>query len=151
MALAEKVTGKMNGFTAEKNVTVDGTTYKKSAKGTPITTGMNTSVGKDVSVYLDQYGYAAFVDADDTLQYAVILAYEVGSRLDNPRAKLLFTDGTTKKVDVKALKTDKSTVYTGKSLTDYTSSASANSNLNKYDVVSLHRQQRRGVHPDPGG
>ena len=29
MALAEKVTGKMNGFTAEKNVTVDGTTYKE--------------------------------------------------------------------------------------------------------------------------
>ena len=136
MALAEKVTGKMNGFTAEKNVTVDGTTYKKSANGTSITPGMNTSVGKDVSVYLDQYGYAAFVDADDTLQYAVILAYEVGSRLDSPRAKLLFTDGTTKKVDVKALKTDKSTVYTGKSLTDYTSSASGNSDLNKYDVVS---------------
>ena len=136
MALAEKVTGKMNGFTAEKNVTVDGTTYKKSAKGTPITTGMNTSVGKDVSVYLDQYGYAAFVDADDTLQYAVILAYEKGSRLDSPRAKLLFTDGTTKKVDVKALKKDSSNAYTGTSLTDYTSSASANSDLNKYDVVS---------------
>ena len=50
--------------------------------------------------------------------------------------KLLFTDGTTKKVDVKALKTNKSTVYTGKSLTDYTSAASANSDLNKYDVVS---------------
>ena len=135
MALAEKVTGKMNGFTAEKNVTVDGTTYKKSAKGTPITTGMNTSVGKDVSVYLDQYGYAAFVDADDTLQYAVILAYEVGSRLDSPRAKLLFTDGTTKKVDVKALKKDNSTASSsaGSSLPGY---ASANSELNKYDVVS---------------
>ena len=135
MALAEKVTGKMNGFTAEKNVTVDGTTYKKSAKGTPITTGMNTSVGKDVSVYLDQYGYAAFVDADDTLQYAVILAYEKGSRLDSPRAKLLFTDGTTKKVDVKALKKDNSTASSsaGSSLPGY---ASANSELNKYDVVS---------------
>ena len=133
MALAEKVTGKMNGFTAEKNVTVDGTTYKKSAKGTPITTGMNTSVGKDVSVYLDQYGYAAFVDADDTLQYAVILAYEVGSRLDSPRAKLLFTDGTTKKVDVKALKKNDGTTVTPVNLADY---ASANSDLNKYDVVS---------------
>ena len=133
MALAEKVTGKMNGFTAEKNVTVDGTTYKKSANGTPITPGMNTSVGKDVSVYLDQYGYAAFVDADDTLQYAVILAYEVGSRLDSPRAKLLFTDGTTKKVDVKALKKADGTAYTATSLADY---ASANSDLNKYDVVS---------------
>ncbi len=133
MALAEKVTGKMNGFTAEKNVTVDGTTYKKSAKGTPITTGMNTSVGKDVSVYLDQYGYAAFVDADDTLQYAVILAYEVGSRLDSPRAKLLFTDGTTKKVDVKALKKADGTAYSATSLGAY---ASANSDLNKYDVVS---------------
>ena len=135
MALAEKVTGKMNGFTAEKNVTVDGTTYKKSANGTSITPGMNTSVGKDVSVYLDQYGYAAFVDADDTLQYAVILAYEKGSRLDSPRAKLLFTDGTTKKVDVKALKKDNSTASSsaGSSLPDY---ASANSELNKYDVVS---------------
>ena len=136
MALAEKVTGKMNGFTAEKNVTVDGTTYKKSAKGTPITTGMNTSVGKDVSVYLDQYGYAAFVDADDTLQYAVILAYEVGSRLDSPRAKLLFTDGTTKKVDVKALKKANGTAYSDPSLAAYTSAASGNSDLNKYDVVS---------------
>ena len=133
MALAEKVTGKMNGFTAEKNVTVDGTTYKKSANGTPITPGMNTSVGKDVSVYLDQYGYAAFVDADDTLQYAVILAYEVGSRLDSPRAKLLFTDGTTKKVDVKALKKNDGTTVTPVNLDDY---ASANSDLNKYDVVS---------------
>ena len=133
MALAEKVTGKMNGFTAEKNVTVDGTTYKKSANGTSITPGMNTSVGKDVSVYLDQYGYAAFVDADDTLQYAVILAYEKGSRLESARAKLLFTDGTTKKVDVKALKKNDGTTVTPVNLADY---ASANSDLNKYDVVS---------------
>ena len=133
MALAEKVTGKMNGFTAAKNVTVDGTTYKKSANGTSITPGMNTSVGKDVSVYLDQYGYAAFVDADDTLQYAVILAYEKGSRLESARAKLLFTDGTTKKVDVKALKKNDGTTVTPVNLDDY---ASANSDLNQYDVVS---------------
>ena len=133
MALAEKVTGKMNGFTAEKNVTVDGTTYKKSANGTSITPGMNTSVGKDVTVYLDQYGYAAFVDADDTLQYAVILAYEKGSRLESARAKLLFTDGTTKKVDVKALKKNDGTTVTPVNLVDY---ASANSDLNQYDVVS---------------
>ena len=141
MALAEKVTGKMNGFTAAKNVTVDGTTYKKSAKGVDITIGMNTSVGKDVTVYLDQYGYAAFVDADDTLQYAVILAYEVGSRLDSPRAKLLFTDGTTKKVDVKALKKANGTAYAGTSLEEYVNvtsgtTASGNADLNKYDVVS---------------
>ena len=141
MALAEKVTGKMNGFTAEKNVTVDGTTYKKSANGTSITPGMNTSVGKDVSVYLDQYGYAAFVDADDTLQYAVILAYEVGSRLDSPRAKLLFTDGTTKKVDVKALKKADGTACADTSLKEYVNvtsgtTESGNADLNKYDVVS---------------
>ena len=116
-----------------ENVTVDGTTYKKSANGTPITPGMNTSVGKDVSVYLDQYGYAAFVDADDTLQYAVILAYEKGSRLESARAKLLFTDGTTKKVDVKALKKNDGTTVTPVNLADYTS---ANSDLNQYDVVS---------------
>ena len=102
---------------------------------------MNTSVGKDVTVYLDQYGYAAFVDADDTLQYAVILAYEVGSRLDSPRAKLLFTDGTTKKVDVKALKKANGTAYAGTSLEEYVNvtsgtTASGNADLNKYDVVS---------------
>ena len=141
MALAEKVTGKMNGFTAAKNVTVDGTTYKKSAKGVDITIGMNTSVGKDVTVYLDQYGYAAFVDADDTLQYAVILAYEVGSRLDSPRAKLLFTDGTTKKVDVKALKKADGTACADTSLKEYVNvtsgtTESGNADLNKYDVVS---------------
>ena len=133
MALAEKVTGAMSTYTISGNVTVGGTTYKKSANGTSITPGMNTSVGKDVSVYFDQYGYAAFVDADDTLQYAVILAYEVGSRLDSPRANFLFTDGTTKKVDVKALKKADGTAYSATSLADY---ASANSDLNKYDVVS---------------
>jgi len=82
---------------------------------------------------LDQYGYAAFVDADDTLQYAVILAYEKGSRLESARAKLLFTDGTTKKVDVKALKKNDGTTVTPVNLADY---ASANSDLNQYDVVS---------------
>ena len=134
MALAEKVTGKMNGFTAEKNVTVDGTTYKKSANGTSITPGMNTSVGKDVSVYLDQYGYAAFVDADDTLQYAVILAYEKGSRLDSPRAKLLFTDGTTKKVDLdKAVYMDGTTERLA---TIVSGTSTAANEVSKYDIVS---------------
>ena len=47
--------------------------------------------------------------------------------------KLLFTDGTTKKVDVKALKKNDGTTVTPVNLADY---ASANSDLNQYDVVS---------------
>ena len=135
MALAEKVTGKMNGFTAEKNVTVDGTTYKKSANGASIA-NMSNDVGKDVTVYLDKYGYAAYVDASTSAEYAVLLNYAPAARLESARAKLLFTDGTTKKVDVKALKDANGTAYSDRSLDDYTSSASGNSKLNKYDVVS---------------
>ena len=132
MALAEKVTGKMNGFTAEKNVTVDGTTYKKSANGASIA-NMSNDVGKDVTVYLDKHGYAAYVDASTSAEYAVLLNYAPAARLESARAKLLFTDGTTKKVDVKALKKNDGTTVTPVNLADYTS---ANSDLNKYDVVS---------------
>ena len=128
MALAEKVTGKMNGFTAAKNVTVDGTTYKKSANGASIA-NMSNDVGKDVTVYLDKYGYAAYVDASTSAEYAVLLNYAPAARLESARAKLLFTDGTTKKVDVKELIDGSNNTY----VENFTSGDNA---IGKYDIVS---------------
>ena len=128
MALAEKVTGKMNGYTTEKNVTIDGTTYKKSANGASIA-NMSNDVGKDVTVYLDKYGYAAYVDASTSAEYAVLLNYAPAARLESARAKLLFTDGTTKKVDVKELIDGSSNTY----VENFTSGDNA---IGKYDIVS---------------
>ena len=128
MALAEKVTGKMNGYTTEKNVTIDGTTYKKSANGASIA-NMSNDVGKDVTVYLDKYGYAAYVDASTSAEYAVLLNYAPAARLESARAKLLFTDGTTKKVDVKELIGGRNNTY----VENFTSDDNA---IGKYDIVS---------------
>ena len=128
MALAEKVTGKMNGYTTEKNVTIDGTTYKKSANGASIA-NMSNDVGKDVTVYLDKYGYAAYVDASTSAEYAVLLNYAPAARLESARAKLLFTDGTTKKVDVKELIDGSHNTY----VENFTSGDNA---IGKYDIVS---------------
>ena len=128
MALAEKVTGKMNGYTTEKNVTIDGTTYKKSANGASIAS-MSNDVGKDVTVYLDKYGYAAYVDASTSAEYAVLLNYAPAARLESVRAKLLFTDGTTKKVDVKELIDGSNNTY----VENFTSGDNA---IGKYDIVS---------------
>ena len=128
MALAEKVTGKMNGYTTEKNVTIDGTTYKKSANGASIA-NMSNDVGKDVTVYLDKYGYAAYVDASTSAEYAVLLNYAPAARLESARAKLLFTDGTTKKVDVKEL-------IDGSNNTYVENFASGDNAIGKYDIVS---------------
>ena len=103
MYLTEKVTGKMSTYTTTGSVTVDGTKYDASTKSAANIYGFANSVDRntEVSVYLDQFGYGLYVDADTTAQYAVVLAYEKAlSTLRNDRAKLLFTDGTVKTVDV---------------------------------------------------
>ena len=41
-----------------------------------------------------------YVDADVEVNYAVVLGYEEENSLDSARARLLFTDGTTKVVEV---------------------------------------------------
>ena len=103
MAKPEAVTGKLSAFTDNTSVSVDGTVYKKSATG--VIAGFNNSLEKDVTVYLDDYGYAIYVDADATVQYAVVLAYQPNNTLDSARAKLMFTDGTVEVVNVKKLNT----------------------------------------------
>ena len=137
MALAEKVTGKMSTFTTAGSVTVGGTKYDANAKSVAtVKETLNGDVdnGTEVTAYLDAYGYVLYLKANTSKQYAVVLDYGAGSRLDPARVKLLFTDGTTKKVDL-----DKA-VYMGgttEKLATIVSGTSTTANeVSKYDIVS---------------
>ena len=104
MALAEKVTGAMSTYTISGNVTVGGTKYdaNKASVSTVKDTVAAVDKGDDVTIYLDANGYVLYVDADADVKYAVVLNYKtkVGDLNDETKAKLLFTDGTTKTVKV---------------------------------------------------
>ena len=137
MALAEKVTGKMSTFTTAGSVTVGGTKYDANAKSVAtVKETLNGDVdnGTEVTAYLDAYGYVLYLKANTSKQYAVVLDYGAGSRLESDRVKLLFTDGTTKKVDL-----DKAVYMNGTTETDTTivsgTSTTANQ-VSKYDIVS---------------
>ena len=137
MALAEKVTGKMSTFTTAGSVTVGGTKYDANAKSVAtVKETLNGDVdnGTEVTAYLDAYGYVLYLKANTSKQYAVVLDYGAGSRLDPARVKLLFTDGTTKKVDLdKAVYMDGTT----EKLATIVSGTSAVANkVSKYDIVS---------------
>ena len=137
MALAEKVTGTMSTFTTAGSVTVGGTKYDANAKSVAtVKETLNGDVdnGTEVTAYLDAYGYVLYLKANTSKQYAVVLDYGAGSRLESDRVKLLFTDGTTKKVDL-----DKAVYMNGTTETDATivsgTSTTANQ-VSKYDIVS---------------
>ena len=137
MALAEKVTGKMSTFTTAGSVTVGGTKYDANAMSVAtVKETLNGDVdnGTEVTAYLDAYGYVLYLKANTSKQYAVVLDYGAGSRLDPARVKLLFTDGTTKKVDLdKAVYMDGTT----EKLATIVSGTSAVANeVSKYDIVS---------------
>ena len=104
MALAEKVTGAMSTYTISGNVTVGGTKYDANKMSVSTVKDTVTAVdkGDDVTIYLDANGYVLYVDADADVKYAVVLNYKtgVGDLNDETKAKLLFTDGTTKTVKV---------------------------------------------------
>ena len=137
MALAEKVTGKMSTFTTAGSVTVGGTKYDANAKSVAtVKETLNGDVdnGTEVTAYLDAYGYVLYLKANTSKQYAVVLDYGAGSRLESARVKLLFTDGTTKKVDLdKAVYMDGTT----EKLATIVSGTSTDANeVSKYDIVS---------------
>ena len=137
MALAEKVTGKMSTFTTAGSVTVGGTKYDANAKSVAtVKETLNGDVdnGTEVTAYLDAYGYVLYLKANTSKQYAVVLDYGAGSRLESARVKLLFTDGTTKKVDLdKAVYMDGTT----EKLANIVSGTSTTLNeVSKYDIVS---------------
>ena len=101
VVVAEKVSGELSTYTAGKNLTVAGTKYDYS-KNKVVPASYNTK--SDYDVYLDAYGYAIYVDEQEFISsdYAFVLnAVGETALVNNNRAELLFTDGTTKKVDTK--------------------------------------------------
>lgn len=137
MALAEKVTGTMSTFTTAGSVTVGGTKYDANAMSVAtVKETLNGDVdnGNEVTAYLDAYGYVLYLKANTSKQYAVVLDYGAGSRLESARVKLLFTDGTTKKVDLdKAVYMDGTTE---KLATIVSGTSTAANEVSKYDIVS---------------
>ena len=129
MGLAEKVTGTMSTYTTEGSVTVAGTKYNANVKSANSIYNLATTVdrSKDVTVYLDPYGYALYVDADTSVEYAVVLNYtaKAGDFNDTEKAELLFTDGTRKTVEVETNDPVASTF-----------DKVVQSKLSKYDIVS---------------
>ena len=143
MELAEKVTGAMTTYTTTGSVTVAGTKYDANAQSAANIAGFVTSVdkGSDVTVYLDAYGYALYVDADVEVNYAVVLNYtaNAGDFNRTPKAELLFTDGTVKTVEVqKGIATGTTGfINDGGTPADPTDDSIVyETGLTKYDVVS---------------
>ena len=125
---AEKVTGELTGYTAGKSVVVGGTTYKFNKAASIDTSALAGAIDNDVTLALDKYGYVLNVNTDATsTNYAVVLKYQDKGSFDD--AKLLFTDGTTKTVELK----DNADVETG-SLVSYTIT-----NKGKYDLKVLEK------------
>ena len=130
MGLAEKVTGTMSTYTTEGSVTVAGTKYNANVKSANNIYNLATTVdrSKDVTVYLDPYGYALYVDADTSVEYAVVLNYtaKAGDFNDTAKAELLFTDGTRKTVEVDVPSALDASAF----------GADEPGKLTKYDIVS---------------
>ena len=127
---AEKVTGELTGYTAGKSVVVGGTTYKFNKATSIDTSALAGAIDNDVTLALDKYGYVLNVNTDATsTNYAVVLKYQDKGSFDDAKAELLFTDGTTKTVELK----DNADVETG-SLVSYTIT-----NKGKYDLKVLEK------------
>ena len=98
---AEQITGELTGYTAGKSVVVDGTTYKFNAAAVISTSELAGAINNDVTLTLDQYGYVLDVDVSATsTNYAVVLKYSDATTWEDAKAELLFTDGTTKVVNL---------------------------------------------------
>ena len=99
VAKATVLEGKVNAYTTDKKVTVDGKSYDYSAKVANEAT--STAKNYDVKLVLDSYGYAIDVDTENTTtNYAVVLKYseKAGKYGNDTIAQLLLTDGTVKDV-----------------------------------------------------
>lgn len=130
MQAAEEVTGNLTAYTQGKSVTVGGAVYESNAvqgsKDT-ITSALSNAMKSDVTVYLDSYGYAVYVDADAASDnYAVVMGWTGSNSVGvntNRTATLLFADGTTKSVNV-----TKDTVFAAND--------TLNGDINTGDIVS---------------
>ena len=107
---AVSVTGKLTGYTGTKSIKVDGTSYPQYAKAAFKTNLTDDSVSAlqsgdiddEVTVYLvNGYARAIQKNTDDMNQYAVVTDVNSGkldSTFDEPKAELLFADGSKKTV-----------------------------------------------------
>ena len=128
VAAAEKVTGELTGYTAGKSVVVGGTTYKFNKAASIDTSALAGAIDNDVTLALDKYGFVLNVNTDATsTNYAVVLKYKAKDTFDDAKAELLFTDGTTKTVELK----DNADVANG-SIVSYTIT-----NKGKYELKVL--------------
>ena len=136
MKLTEKVAGTMSTYTTTGSVTVAGTKYDANTASAAKIQQYIPTVDKseEVAVYLDEYGYALYVDADTSVDYAVILNYtnKAGDWNDTAKAQLLFTDGTTKTVEAKLASGTSLASLAGDQINGNLDTA----NLSKYDVVA---------------
>ena len=140
MALAEKVTGAMSTYTISGNVTVGGTKYdaNKASVLTVKDTVAAVDKGDDVTIYLDANGYVLYVDADADVKYAVVLDYsnKAGDFNTTKKAKLLFTDGSTKTVEVAIAAAQTPTINPTATPAVDEFNAYTNGKVSKYDIVS---------------
>ncbi|MCB7514890.1 S-layer homology domain-containing protein [bacterium 210917-SL.2.15] len=98
---AEQVTGTLTGYTGGESVTVGGQTYEFNAAASISDTTLAGAVKNDVTLTLDTYGYVVDVDTEATsTNYAVVLRYQDKDDFNDAKAELLFTDGTTKVVNL---------------------------------------------------
>ena len=108
---AASVTGKLTGYTGTKSVKVDGTSYPQYAKADFKTNLTDDSKDKlepgdvddEVTVYLvNGYARAIQKNSDDMNQYAIVVDRADDGVLDSnfhePKAELLFADGSKKTV-----------------------------------------------------
>ena len=136
---AEKVTGELTGYTAGKSVVVGGTTYKFNKAASIDVSALAGAIDNDVTLALDKYGYVLNVNTDATsTNYAVVLKYKDKGTFDDAKAELLFTDGTTKTVELKD-DVDKKGAATGTDV-EYGAIVSYTiTNKGKYDLKVLEK------------
>ena len=105
LAVAEKVEGyvsqtinKTDDKDANNGLTLAGTAYKMSAAYSGEELG-EISVKEDHTAYLDQYGYAIYVEEVEEIgNYALLVNVADKGTFVGKKAELVFTDGTTKVV-----------------------------------------------------
>ena len=134
---AEKVTGELTGYTAGKSVVVGGTTYKFNKAANIDVSALAGAIDNDVTLALDKYGYVLNVNTDATsTNYAVVLKYQDKGSFDDAKAELLFTDGTTKTVELKD-NVDKKGATTGTDVEKGAIVSYTITNKGKYDLKVL--------------
>ena len=105
LAVAEKVEGyvsqtinKADDKDQNNGLTLAGTSYKMSAAYSGEELG-EISVKEDHTAYLDQYGYAIYVEEVEEIgNYALLVNVADKGTFVGKKAELVFTDGTTKVV-----------------------------------------------------